>query len=103
MRRHYVKHQVLFVENHCGTVVRMAQSGKGSIVSFQREQGFGKVNVEGVGELPFDAVVTLAKPEDLVAGTKVNVEIGPSKIPGRVKVTKLWLEGQSGEPLKQPT
>jgi hypothetical protein len=23
----------------------MAQSGKGSVVSFQREQGFGKVNV----------------------------------------------------------
>ena len=81
----------------------MGQSGKGSVVSFQREQGFGKVNVEGVGELPFDAVVSLAKPEDLVAGAKVNVEIGPSKIPGRVKVTKLWLEGQSGEPLKQQT
>ena len=80
----------------------MAQVGKGSVVSFQREQGFGRVNVDGVGELAFDAVVSLAKPEDLVAGAKVNVEIGPSKIPGRMKVTKLWLEGQSGEPLKQP-
>ena len=79
----------------------MAQAGKGSVVTFQREQGFGRVNVEGVGELAFDAVVTLAKPEDLVPGTKVNVELGPSKIPGRMKVTKLWLEGQSGEPLKQ--
>jgi hypothetical protein len=81
----------------------MAQAGKGAVVNFQREQGFGKVNVEGVGELAFDAVVSLAKPEDLVAGAKVNVELGPSRIPGKLKVTKLWLEGQSGEPLKQPT
>ena len=78
----------------------MAQSAKGSVVQFQREQGFGRVNVEGVGELPFDAVVALAKPEKLVAGAKVNVELGPSKIPGKTKVTKLWLEGESGEPLK---
>jgi hypothetical protein len=80
----------------------MSQSGKGVIVGFQREQGFGKVNVDGVGELAFDAVVTLAKPEDLVAGAKVNVELGPSRIPGKLKVTKLWLEGTSGEPAKQP-
>lgn len=55
-----------------------------------------------MGELPFDAVVTLAKPEELVAGAKVNVELGPSRIPGKLKVTKLWLEGASGEPAKQP-
>jgi hypothetical protein len=76
----------------------MAQ--KGVVVSFQREQGFGKVDVEGTGELAFDAVVTLAKPELLVPGAKVNVEVGPSRIPGKVKVTKLWLEGTSGEPAK---
>lgn len=80
----------------------MSQTGKGVVVGFQREQGFGKVNIEGVGELAFDAVVTLAKPEDLVAGAKVNVELGPSRIPGKLKVTKLWLEGTSGEPAKQP-
>jgi hypothetical protein len=80
----------------------MTQSAKGVIVGFQREQGFGRVNVEQVGELAFDAVVTLAKPEELVAGAKVNVELGPSRIPGRLKVTKLWLEGASGDPLEQP-
>jgi hypothetical protein len=73
---------------------------KGVVVSFQKEAGFGKVNVEGSGELSFDAVVSLAKPEDLVAGAKVNVEVGPSRIPGKVKITKLWLDGASGEPLK---
>jgi len=78
------------------------QQGKGTVVGFQREQGFGKVNVDGVGELPFDAVVSLAKPEELTAGAKVNVELGPSRIPGRLKVTKLWLEGASSEPLKEP-
>ena len=79
----------------------MAQ--KGVVVSFQKEAGFGRVNIEGGGELPFDAVVALAKPEELVAGAKVNVETGPSRIPGKLKVTKLWLEGTSGEPLKEPT
>jgi len=79
----------------------MAQ--KGVVVSFQKEAGFGKVNVDGVGELAFDAVVALAKPEELAPGAKVNVETGPSRIPGKVKVTKLWLEGASGEPLKEPT
>lgn len=74
------------------------QSGKGVVVSFQREQGFGRVTVDGLGELAFDAVVSLAKPEELTAGAKVNVELGPSRIPGKLKVTKLWLEGASGEP-----
>jgi hypothetical protein len=44
--------------------------------------------------------VSLAKPQDLVAGAKVNVELGPSRIPGKTKITKLWLEGASSEPLK---
>jgi hypothetical protein len=74
---------------------------KGVVVSFQKEAGFGKVNIEGVGELSFDAVISLAKPEQLVTGAKVNVETGPSRIPGKLKVTKLWMEGASGEPLKQ--
>ena len=80
----------------------MTEKAKGTIVGFQKEQGFGKVNIDGVGELPFDAVVTLAKPQELTPGVKVNVELGPSRIPGKLKVTKLWLEGASGEPLKQP-
>lgn len=80
----------------------MTQQAKGTVVGFQKEQGFGKVTIDGVGELPFDAVVSLAKPQELTPGAKVNVELGPSRIPGKLKVTKLWLEGASGDPLKQP-
>ncbi len=76
----------------------MAQTGKGVVVSFQKEAGFGKVNIEGTGELSFDAVVSLAASKDLTPGAKINVELGPSRIPGKLKVTKLWLEGQSSEP-----
>jgi hypothetical protein len=74
---------------------------KGVVVAFQKEQGFGRVAVDGQGEMSFDAVVSLAKPADLVAGAKVNVEVGPSRIPGRMKITKLWLDGASSEPLKE--
>lgn len=69
----------------------MSAAKKGTIVGFQREQGFGRVNVEGDGELPFDAVVAQPPPEKLVAGTEVWVETGPSRVPGRIKVTKLWI------------
>lgn len=76
----------------------MAETGKGVVVSFQKEAGFGKVNIEGTGELSFDAVVSLAAAKDLTPGAKINVELGPSRIPGKLKVTKLWLDGQSSEP-----
>jgi hypothetical protein len=69
----------------------MSAAKKATIVSFQREQGFGRVNVDGDGELPFDAVVAQPPPEKLVAGTEVWVETGPSRVPGRIKVTKLWI------------
>jgi hypothetical protein len=69
----------------------MAQGKKATIVAFQREQGFGRVTVEGEGELPFDAVVAQPSPDKLVAGAQVMVEIGPSRIPGRLKVVKLWI------------
>jgi len=49
------------------------------------------VTVEGQGELPFDAVVAQPAPEKLLVGTEVMVEIGPSRIPGRLKVVKLWI------------
>jgi len=68
----------------------MSQGSKATVVAFQREQGFGRVDVEGQGELPFDAVVA-PHPDKLVPGTSVMVEIGPSRIPGRLKVTKLWI------------
>lgn len=69
----------------------MSQGKKATIISFQREQGFGRVAVEGDGELSFDAVVAQPAPEKLVAGAEVMVEVGPSRIPGRLKVVKLWI------------
>ena len=69
----------------------MAQGTKATIVSFQMEQGFGRVDVEGHGELPFDAVVAQPAPTKLLPGTAVMVEIGPSRIPGKQKVVKLWI------------
>lgn len=67
------------------------QAKKATIVSFQREQGFGKVAIEGEGELSFDAVVAGPPPDKLLPGAQVMVEIGPSRIPGRLKVVKLWI------------
>lgn len=69
----------------------MSQAKKGTIVSFLSEQGFGKVSVEGEGEMSFDAVVAQPPPHKLVAGAEVMVETGPSRIPGRTKVVKLWI------------
>ncbi len=69
----------------------MSTPKKATIVAFQREQGFGRVMVEGEGELPFDAVVAQPAPERLLVGTEVMVEIGPSRVPGRLKVVKLWI------------
>ncbi len=69
----------------------MSTGKKGTIVTFEREKGFGRVAVEGEGELPFDAVVAQPPPEKLLAGTEVMVETGPSRIPGRTKVVKLWI------------
>ena len=67
------------------------QGKKATIVAFQREQGFGRVAIEGEGELPFDAVVAQPPPEKLVPGAVVMVEVGPSRIPGRLKIVKLWI------------
>jgi hypothetical protein len=64
---------------------------KATIVAFQSEQGFGRVKVEGEGELPFDAVVAQPPPNKLLVGVEVMVETGPSRIPGRMKVVKLWI------------
>jgi hypothetical protein len=69
----------------------MSEGKKATVVAFQREQGFGRVAVEGEGELPFDAVVAQPAPERLVPGAEVMVEIGPSRIPGRQKIVKLWI------------
>jgi hypothetical protein len=69
----------------------MSDPKKATIVSFQKEQGFGKVAVESEGELPFDAVVAQPPAEKLLPGTAVMVEVGPSRVPGRIKVLKLWI------------
>lgn len=69
----------------------VSSAKKATIVSFQKEQGFGRVAIEGEGELPFDAVVAQPPPEQLLAGTEVMVETGPSRIAGRTKVLKLWI------------
>jgi hypothetical protein len=69
----------------------MSEPRKATVVSFQKEQGFGRVNVEPEGELPFDAVVAQPPAEKLLPGTEVMIETGPSRIPGRIKVTKLWI------------
>lgn len=69
----------------------MSEAKKATVVAFQKEQGFGRVNVEGDGELPFDAVVAQPPAEKLLPGTEVMVETGPSRIPGRIKVVKLWI------------
>jgi hypothetical protein len=69
----------------------MSEEKKATVVAFEREQGFGRVMVEGEGELPFDAVVAQPPPEKLTPGAEVMVETGPSRIPGRMKVVKLWI------------
>jgi hypothetical protein len=69
----------------------MGQGTKATIVDFKAEAGFGKVSVEGQGELPFDAVVAQPPPTKLLPGTEVMVEIGPSRIPGKLKIVKLWI------------
>ncbi|MDB4945936.1 MAG: hypothetical protein JWP97_5470 [Labilithrix sp.] len=66
-------------------------STRATVVAFAAEQGFGRVAVDGQGELPFDAVVAQPPPHKLLPGAVVMVEIGPSRIPGRMKVTKLWI------------
>ena len=68
----------------------MAEAKRGTVIVFAKEQGFGRVAIDGEGELPFDATVALAKAEELTAGTAVLVETGPSRIAGRIKITKLW-------------
>jgi hypothetical protein len=73
----------------------MGEQKSAVVVAFEKQQGFGRVAVDGGGELPFDATVARAKVEELVVGAKVEIEIGPSRIPGRTKVTKLWLAGTS--------
>jgi hypothetical protein len=68
----------------------MGQAKRGTIVSFEKAQGFGQVEIEGEGKLSFDSMAAQVDAGDLVAGASVLVETGPSRIPGRTKVTKLW-------------
>jgi VCBS repeat-containing protein len=58
----------------------MGEQKSAVVVAFEKQQGFGRVAVDGAGELPFDATVSRAKVEELVVGAKVEIEIGPSRI-----------------------
>jgi hypothetical protein len=64
-----------------------------TIVEFRKEQGMGRVNVDGIGELPFDASVVGVAWTSLTAGRQVHVEVGPSRLGGQ-RVLKLWIEGE---------
>lgn len=68
---------------------------RGEIVSFSPQQGFGLVRLEGGQQMTFDVTVTEVVPGGLLAGVRVRVEIGPSRIPGRLVVKRLWAEGRA--------
>jgi hypothetical protein len=68
----------------------MGDAKRGTILGFEKEQGFGRVEIAGVGELSFDAMAAEVDAGDLVAGATVLVETGPSRIAGRTRVVKLW-------------
>jgi hypothetical protein len=70
-----------------------------TIVEFRKEQGMGRVNVDGVGELPFDAAAVGVPWTSLVAGKQVQVDLGPSRLGGQ-RVIKLWIPGEKLPNLK---
>lgn len=65
----------------------------GTVVSFSAQQGFGIVQVDGGQSMSFDVAVTEIAPGGLVPGVRVRLEIGDSRIPGRLVVKRVWKEG----------
>lgn len=53
----------------------------------------GRVSVEGIGELSFDASTVGVAWTSLTAGRQVEVEVGPSRLGGQ-KIVKLWIPGE---------
>lgn len=59
----------------------------------------GKANVEGVGELSFDASAVGVAWTSLTPGRQVQVELGPSRLGGQ-RILKLWIAGEKLPDLK---
>lgn len=59
----------------------------------------GRVTVEGIGELSFDASAVGVAWTSLTAGREVEVEVGPSRLGGQ-KIIKLWITGEKLPNLK---
>jgi len=70
---------------------------EGTIVEFTKEHGTGRVAIDGVGELPFDAAVSRAPFDLLVPGRRVQVELGPSRLGGQ-RVVKIGIPGTEPPP-----
>ena len=64
----------------------------GTIVSFECGKGFGRVAVDGVGELAFDVTAARLRIEDIVAGLSVEVTLAPSRLGGQ-RVAAIALPG----------
>jgi hypothetical protein len=72
---------------------------RATIVEFKKEQGMGRVSVEGIGELSFDASTVGAAWASLTPGKQVEVDVGPSRLGGQ-KIVKLWIPGEKLPDLK---
>ena len=59
----------------------------------------GRVSVDGIGELSFDASAVGVAWTSLMAGRQVEVEVGPSRLGGQ-KIVKLWIPGEKLPDLK---
>ncbi len=59
----------------------------------------GRVSVDGIGELPFDASTVGVSWTSLTPGRQVEVEVGPSRLGGQ-RVRKLWIPGEKLPDLK---
>jgi hypothetical protein len=68
-----------------------------TIVEFHAERGMGRAQVEGAGEMSFDASVVAAPFARLTAGTRVQVEMGPSRLGGQ-RIVKVTLPDGEPEP-----
>jgi hypothetical protein len=72
---------------------------RATIVEFKKEQGMGRVSVDGVGELSFDASAVGVSWTSLTPGKQCEVEVGPSRLGGQ-KIIKLWIPGEKLPNLK---
>ncbi len=59
----------------------------------------GRVSVDGIGELSFDASTVGVAWTSLTPGRQVEVEVGPSRLGGQ-RILKLWISGEKLPDLK---